>query len=226
MQPAFPRFRYLGMASKSSRLPIAVGCRQSSQVDSPNLSQRTGLDPARRTRVCEVRQTTPRFSLTMGRLPKLIGDVGCFLDEKRRVLLGYGVVVDDWLREGAADDPDGREAQKQKPPRQDRRRHRKYRWLRGVATHDFCGWSRAWSRGLRRRSGHQIVQQGQQCSFNPRHDKGESRDILCTRSAHAASPTALNCCGFGPILHGSCMIGYRKSHHNSGRKITKGTRPS
>jgi site-specific DNA recombinase len=36
-----------------------------------------------------------------------------------------------WLREGAADDPGAREAQKQKPPRQDRRRHRKYRWLRG-----------------------------------------------------------------------------------------------
>ena len=63
-----------------------------------------------------------------------------------------------WLREGAADDPGARMPQKQKPPRQDRRRHRKYRWLRGLATHDFCGWSRAWSRGLWRRIGKRGVQ--------------------------------------------------------------------
>ena len=36
-----------------------------------------------------------------------------------------------WLREGAANARGAREAQKRKPPRQDRRRHRKYRWLRG-----------------------------------------------------------------------------------------------
>lgn len=38
------------------------------------------------------------------------------------------------LREGAADDPGAREARKQKPPRRDRRRHRKYGWLRELAT--------------------------------------------------------------------------------------------
>ena len=36
-----------------------------------------------------------------------------------------------WLREGAANARGAREAQKRKPPRQDRRRYRKYRWLRG-----------------------------------------------------------------------------------------------
>lgn len=72
--------------------------------------------------------------------------------------------------------------------------------LRGLATHDFCGWWRAWFRGLWRRIGLQIVQRGQPCSFNPGDDKEESRDNLCTRSAHPACPTALNRCGFGPIL--------------------------
>jgi transposase InsO family protein len=35
-----------------------------------------------------------------------------------------------WLREGATDDFCAQYPKMQKPPRQDRRRHRKYRWLR------------------------------------------------------------------------------------------------
>jgi hypothetical protein len=73
-------------------------------------------------------------------------------------------------------------------------------WLRGLTTHDFCGWWRAWCRGLWRRRGHHVVQWGQPRCSNLGDDKGVSRDILRTRSAHATVPTAFNRCGFGPIL--------------------------
>ena len=63
-----------------------------------------------------------------------------------------------WLREGATDDLCDPVPKKQKPPRQNRRRHRNYRWLRGLATYDFCGWSRARCRGLQREKGERFWQ--------------------------------------------------------------------
>lgn len=59
---------------------------------------------------------------------------------------------------------------------------------------------RARFRGLRRRSGRHVDQWAQPRRFSFGANKGAARNTLCTRTAHATSPTASNRYGFDPIL--------------------------
>jgi len=94
------------------------------------------------------------------------------------------------------------------------------RWLRGLATHDFCGWSRAWCRSLRRRVGKGVGYWRGSHHFGLCVCRGARREIPCPRSAYANCPTVSGRLGFAPILQRSRLCCLRARMFRRGATTT------
>lgn len=73
--------------------------------------------------------------------------------------------------------------------------------LRGLTTHDFCGWWKAWSRGLWRRFGRGGVERCGLRAFSLLACRGTRGFALCARSANTNGPNGSEGSGFGAVLH-------------------------